>query len=659
MTAMKAIRKTLASLVLLPLPGALAVELVPVEHFAKLPDYYGAYLSPDAKHLALTVPKDDRRDIVILDISDPEQFRVVQRITPPNRESAREIHWATNERIVFDTVKQLGSLARPLRLGKLYAADIDGKRGKQIFGPRRGAANLAFIWAEPLHMLPDEPDDILVVSWAHDRERPLAERVDIYSGRRNIVAVSPLKRGGLLADHNGNVRFAGGLNDEFEQVIAFRPTADADWREFDHPFEGDILPVGISEDGSEVLVSAAGGDEMGLHAVDLETGDVSPLAVHERVELHYALPGLEPGTVVGARFLPGMPEYRLFAPDRRGGRLWAQLLQAFPEHVVNITSFSEDRRFAVIETASDVQPVRYYLLDTENLQARYLLDATPWLDERKMARKDSHWIETRDGMHIQVYVTRPRDAPPGPVPTIVMVHGGPHGPRDEWSFLDGSHREVQFLANRGYAVVQPNFRGSGGFGKEFLEAGYRKWGAEMQDDVTDTTLWAIEGGIADRDRTCIYGGSYGGYSTLAGITREPELYACAFAFVGVYDLELMYKKGDIQERKLGVAYLEKALGTDEDDLQARSPINFVHKIETPLYIAHGKKDVRAHVSHFYALRDRLKEAGVPFEEMLVSGEGHGFYELDNRIMYFETLAGFFDRHIGDEAVRERAAAARP
>jgi dipeptidyl aminopeptidase/acylaminoacyl peptidase len=224
----------------------------------------------------------------------------------------------------------------------------------------------------------------------------------------------------------------------------------------------------------------------------------------------------------------------------------------------------------------------------------------------------------------------------------MYIHGGPHGPRDVWAF----QTETQMLANRGYVVIQPNYRGSGGFGEFFEETGYRKWYGEMQDDITDATMWAIEQGITDEDKVCIYGASYGGYATLAGLTKEPDLYACGFAFVGVYDLELMYKYGDIQERKQGRNVLEDYIGRDEADLKARSPINHVANIKSPLYIAHGKKDIRAHVEHFYALRDRLEQENIPFEQLLVEKEGHGFYKIENRLNYANELLGFLDKHIG-------------
>ncbi|MEO0617011.1 MAG: alpha/beta fold hydrolase, partial [Pseudomonadota bacterium] len=326
-------------------------------------------------------------------------------------------------------------------------------------------------------------------------------------------------------------------------------------------------------------------------------------------------------------------------------RVWKRLHASFPGQHIRIADRSRDGSTALISVYSDRQPARYYLLDTEAFTARYLFEAKPEIDPEEMATKEAFWIEARDGTPFQLYVTRPVDAPDKPLPTVMVIHGGPHGPRDTWSF----NLEAQLLASRGYVVIQPNYRGSGGFGFQFERSGYRKWGREMQDDVTDATLWAFEQGIADPVKTCIYGGSYGGYATLAGITREPGLYACAFAFVGVYDLEMMKVRGDIPDSEGGRTYLDVALGTDKEDLKARSPANHVEKIITPLYIAHGKADKRVPVQQFYNLRKKLDAAEIPYEELLVAREGHGFYALENRVRYYNELLDFLEAHIGPNA----------
>jgi dipeptidyl aminopeptidase/acylaminoacyl peptidase len=252
-------------------------------------------------------------------------------------------------------------------------------------------------------------------------------------------------------------------------------------------------------------------------------------------------------------------------------------------------------------------------------------------------------IKARDGMKLHGYLTRPVGE--GPHPMVVLPHGGPHGIRDVWAF----DSEVQMLANRGYAVLQVNFRGSGGYGMDFEEAGYRKWGASMQDDVTDATQWAIDNKHADKRRICIYGASYGGYTALMGAVREPALYRCAVGFAGVYDLELMLSSADIPRSKSGRAYLGLALGDDRPDLRSRSPAHNADKISIPVLLIHGKEDWRADFEQAKRMKAALESNKKSYEWMVLSKEGHGVYDEDSRREMYERVLGFLAKHIGSSS----------
>jgi acylaminoacyl-peptidase len=225
---------------------------------------------------------------------------------------------------------------------------------------------------------------------------------------------------------------------------------------------------------------------------------------------------------------------------------------------------------------------------------------------------------------------------------VVMPHGGPHGVRDYWSY----DAYAQMMASRGYAVLQVNYRGSGGYGRKFLYSGYGKWGTVMQDDVTDATLWAIREGITEDNRVCIFGGSYGGYAAMMGAVREPNLYKCVIAYAGVYDLELMFEKGDVPTRESGLVYLRQAVGEDKEDLRARSPVYNLEKVKAPVFIVHGQKDIRVDIEHAYRLREGLEKLGKPYEWLVKPREGHGFYDPENREELFEKMLSFLERYIG-------------
>jgi dipeptidyl aminopeptidase/acylaminoacyl peptidase len=226
---------------------------------------------------------------------------------------------------------------------------------------------------------------------------------------------------------------------------------------------------------------------------------------------------------------------------------------------------------------------------------------------------------------------------------IVNPHGGPIGPRDSWRF----NSEAQMLANRGYAVLQVNFRGSGGYGDAFRDAGHRQWAQGIQNDIIDATQWAIDQGYADKDRICIYGGSFGGYSSLMAPIRAPGLFQCAVGYVGVYDMDMMFTKGDIPRRTSGQRYLRRTLGTDKAELRATSPTAQAEKVGIPVLLVAGARDERAVPEQTEAMRDALVKAGnPPVETIIQSGEMHGFYKEENNLALYTKMLDFFAKHIG-------------
>ena len=627
----------------LPLASQSAHAQTSVEDFVKHPAYNSIQLSPDGERLAVTIPVDDNTIIAVLDITDPTAIRPTARLALPNGEAVAGLFWANNERLVFRPARQFGSLLLPRSAGQIFAANADGSRTKQIYGTRQGAYVGRF--AEIIDRLDDQPNHILVAGYTSDRERPVAEVVNINGGPAQFQTRSPLNRGGLVADSQGQARFAYGMTDDFKQSFAYRPEGEEDWQVFDNPFPGDFSPVAFDTDDRHVIVNSRGPGALGLYRLDPLAGTYEPLVTHDVAEVHGVLGDPSTDEIIGAEFLPDYPEVQFIDDEHPGAILRKQLTMAFPGYQLRITSASEDGNRLVVGTASDRQPFVYFLFDKETNRATPLLQRRPWIDPQQMNPREAFWITARDGVKLQGYLTHPNNNDSDVAPLVVVVHGGPHGPRDTWSY-DG---ESQLLASRGYRVLQINYRGSGGRGQAFEESGYLKWGAEMQDDVTDATLWAIQEGLAERGQICIYGASYGGYSVLSGITREPDLYDCAFAFVGVYDLELMKKRGNIPERLVwGSAYLDAALGTDQEQLYARSPVNFVSKIKTPLYLVHGQLDKQAHVDNYYQLCKALDKAGIPYQKLLVKGEAHGFYAVKNRVKLYEEMLGFLGEHIGNE-----------
>lgn len=320
----------------------------------------------------------------------------------------------------------------------------------------------------------------------------------------------------------------------------------------------------------------------------------------------------------------------------------AGLKRSFAEEKVSISSFSRNGELALFKVTGDRNPGQFYIYDSLKKQARYLASAMPGLDIEKLVPMREVKFKSRDGIDLYAFLTLPKTVDKN-LPLIVNVHGGPYGVYDSWGF----NPEAQFFANRGYATLQVNYRGSGGYGEDFEKLGRLQWGKAMQDDVTDATHWAIKQGIADPKRICIYGGSYGGYAALWGVIKEPDLYQCSVGYVGVYDMQRFFSGdgSDASRSETIKDYLKNHVGEGKDYLSSISPVENVHKIKADLFIVHGSKDVRVPIIHANNLKIALDKIGKPYKWM-VKEEGHGFYQVDNREVFYTEMIKFFEKNIG-------------
>ena len=320
------------------------------------------------------------------------------------------------------------------------------------------------------------------------------------------------------------------------------------------------------------------------------------------------------------------------------------LAQAFPGAVAQVVSTTHDFRLSIVRLEQDVRTLEFYIHDSEKGTVQKLFDAMPWIDDSLLSPMEPIQVTARDGVELHGYLTIPKGAQAKNLPLVVVPHGGPHGPRDIWGYqwFEG------FVPASGYAMLQINFRGSGGYGVGFENMGHLEWGKKMQDDVTDATQWAIDQGIADPDRICIFGWSYGGYATLMGIIREPDLYSCAVAGAGVYDNDVQYEDADFADQtRWGKKYMDKVIGPTKADRDAASPITYIDRIKTPLLLVHGEEDQRVPVKHAYKLREAMKQAGKPVPDLIeLENEPHSPRKEENNMRWRRATVEFFEKHIG-------------
>lgn len=347
---------------------------------------------------------------------------------------------------------------------------------------------------------------------------------------------------------------------------------------------------------------------------------------------------------VAVAYEPDYPQWVVLDPEDPTAGMIGELGQRFPGARVSVRSQTRDGRLAVVLVSSDVDPGVFLLVDTTTGETKPLLRRREAVDPASMRPMEAFAIESRDGLPVHGYLTLPVEEPEAPLPTIVMPHGGPHGVRDRWAF----HPEVQLFASRGFAVLQVNFRGSGGYGSDFEAADYQSWGDAVQHDILDAIQWSVSQKLTDPARICTYGGSFGGYSAVQLATLAPELIACAVGVAGVYDLPGLLEEGDLAEDVWAKRVLEAYLGRDEGALRSASPVHRVDRLRAPVLLVHGEEDQRAPIAQAKAMCAALKAAGKSCETFFVAGEGHGFRVEAHRYEAMSRVLDFVQRHIGSD-----------
>lgn len=633
---------------------------IPLEHFIRHDELGTIKISPDGGSIAMsTTTQQGRSALVFVNLADRKLAGGAQ---VPDQYLIADFDWVSPSRVVYSIAERGPDMSQPGLTGELLAIDRDGRRQRPLYGFRAGQGRIgtrvpmresSYASAELVSALRRDEDNVLIAEtpwrvidgyFRHDRDaKPLISRLNVQSGRKEQIDTAPLRDATLVVDRNDEVRFAVGYNERLRVAVSWKPQPGDPWREFELPGfrDGTIIPYHFSADNRAVIFTGVreGESLRKLFQVDLQTQAVQLLHGFDDVDVSGVVTDLAGSEVIGVRADRARAEHHWLAQDHPATQLYLLIERAFPGQSIELTSASDDGRLAVVFVSSDTNPGEYYLFDATRRKADFIRASRQWIDPRQMRPKEQVELASRDGLVLYGYLTRPAGEQPHPL--VVLPHGGPHGIRDTWRFDD----EVQLLANGGYAVLQLNFRGSDGYGIDFESAGYRQWGARMQDDLTDATRWAIQRGIADSARICIYGASYGGYAALMGVAREPQLYRCAIGSAGVYDLELMRNSADIPDSRLGLSYLNVALGNDRADLHARSPVNHAKRIEAPVLLIHGRSDWRADPQQFERMKAALEQAGKPVESLLLDREGHGYYDPQARQQVYQRILDFLDRHL--------------
>ncbi|MEP7009548.1 MAG: S9 family peptidase [Acidobacteriota bacterium] len=606
--------------------------LVPIEQWLAEPQDAAARLSPDGRLLAYLALYEGKANVWVRSLPNGEG-------RPVSRETERPIDqffWSADGRRVLYLVDRGGD-----ENFHLYCVPV----GRKI-GPARDLSPYPGVQVEIVSFPVRRPG--IVVATLNRRDPSLADayRIDQKTGALEIAAENPGAFIGYLADERGQVRVAWSLDGEGRYELWSRPAERRPWRKVrTYAVEGEIKPLRFDRDGRRIyLVSNQGRDLSRLALLDLETGvesevNADPLA---RVDLDLALFDEATGRPIAIRYFDDRPRWVARHPKVEKALALAGRAR---RGAVTLESWSVnlDRWIVTLEAPDD--PGATYLLDISTGAATRLSESRPWLASFPLADMEPIRFTSRDGLALTGYLTRP----PGSnrrLPLVLAVHGGPWS-RDRWGFSE----ETQLLANRGYAVLQVNFRGSVGFGKRLAQAARKEFGRAMQNDLLDAVAWAVDAGIADPKKVAILGGSYGGYAVLEGLGGSPSVFACGVDYAGPSDLVTLIEAfppswRPFLSRRWYPFVGNPALPADREDLLRRSPLGRADSITAPLLIFQGANDPRVTREQSDAIFHSLQRRNVPVTYLLAENEGHSFGNRETSLAVRRATEVFLARCLG-------------
>jgi dipeptidyl aminopeptidase/acylaminoacyl peptidase len=628
--------------------GAAGSEL-PVKTFFQAPVIASLTFSPNGKYIACLVPFEHRMNLAVIDLEKGTK----NLLTNFKDRQATQPSWASDDRILFrvdDDGKE--SFA-------LYAVNRDGKDPVVLASGYSKAdsneeVNVRF--RSVLGRIEGDPKNILVLANITYRDWSDVATMNLKTGTMTKLIEAPGNVDYYLRDHAGQVRIAVIQKEQTRRVL-YRETKTQRWvtlgeHHMDAPgweplaFDGDNQTLFIWSDVGRKTKAiyrydTAERKQLGLVFADdtydaLEANGAAATSFSSNLIVDPVKK-----KIVGLSYSADRTRFHWIDDEMR--KIQEKLEASLPDTVHRPRQFAADGSKIIYLSTSDRDSGVYYLFDRQTQKVNELAVIKPGIDPDRMAAMKAVTFPARDGLTLHGYLTLPRGRPAKNLPLILHPHGGPFGIRDEWNYND----EVQFYANRGFAVLQVNYRGSGGYGRAYEAAGFKKWGLEMQDDLSDGVKWCIAQGIADPARVVISGASYGGYATMAGLTLTPELYCAGINYVGVTDIELLIPREAPPDR---MYWRNTRLGklsdpADKKRLYDTSPVHFADRINVPLLMAYGKNDPRVHIDHGFDMERALKKAGKSYEMIIEADEGHGFRKEESRIAFFEKVDVFLKKNV--------------
>ena len=599
--------------------------LIPMEDFFRNPDKSSFQISPDGQHIAYMKPWKTRMNVHVINVETTDETR----LTSSEDRGIYGYGWLGNNRIGY--AKDDGGDENI----HFFAVNIDGTNEIDLTPFKNVQTRI-------IDDLEDDPDHIILGLNKRDPRIHDAFRVNVTDGTMKLIAENPGNISEWMTDHDGNLRVAI-TSDGVNTSLLYRDSESESFKTIlTTNFKVRVDPLFFTFDNKNLYVASnRNRDKSAIYTFDItETQEKELIFENDQVDVSGLMYSKKRKVLTGVSYTVAKREIYFFDDWRKD--IQNKLERKFPGYEVGITSFSKDEKNAVVVTYSDKSRGTYYSYDVEKNELNELAKISPWINEDHMAEMKPITYTSRDGLTIPGYLTLPVGSGGKNLPFVVHPHGGPWA-RDSW----GYNSEVQFLANRGYAIFQMNFRGSTGYGRKFWESSFKQWGKTMQDDITDGVNWLIDQGIADPDRIAIYGASYGGYATLAGLAFTPDLYTCGVDYVGVSSL-FTFMESMPPYWELYRSMMYEMVGHPENDkemLASASPLLHVENIKVPLFIAQGANDPRVKKTESDQIVEALEARGIEVPYMVKDNEGHGFYNEENQFDFYREMEKFLKKYL--------------
>ncbi len=602
-----------------------SVPHIPLRDFFKNPDRTGYQISPDGKWISYLSPYERRKNIFIM----PREGGEAKRITGETARDMAGYFWKSNDRII-------------------YLKDKSGDENFHLLSVDRTGENLKdltpfdSVTVQIVDELEEHPDEMLIGVNKRNKEIFDVYRINVKTGDMKLEAENPGNITGWVTDHNGNIRVAS-TSDGVNTSLLYRENQKDTFKTvLTTNFKEQVNPLFFTFDNKYLYASSnINRDKSAIVKYDIANGkELETIFEHHEVDVADLNFSKKRKVLTSINYTTWMPERKFL--DKLTEEIYTDIQSKLPKYQVVLTSENKNEDVFIVRTYSDRSLGAFYLYEVSGKKLTKLADVSPWLHEDDLCEMKPISFQSRDGLTINGYLTLPKGKDAKNLPIVVNPHGGPWA-RDQWTY----NPEVQLFANRGYGVLQINFRGSTGYGRKFWEASFKQWGKTMQNDVSDGVKWLETQGIADPKRVAIYGGSYGGYCSLAGMTFTPELYACGIDYVGVSNL-FTFMKTIPPYWKPFLEMMYEMVGDpdkDKDLMRAASPVFHVDQIKSPLLVIQGAKDPRVNIDESNQIVEALKKRGIDVPYLVKENEGHGFHNEENRFEAYEAMETFLEKHL--------------